>query len=186
VIDAMPTEPTALGDRVYVGTARKRFLTIQANSGRLESRWRVAGIPTGRAAVDDRHVYYAALDNVVYAIDRGSGAMRWKQGLRYRPASGPLLAAGAVVVPGYVPAIPAFSARDGGRVGEMTFPGRLLATPPVFTQSRDGALLAIGITGTDDNKLTMTLLGPWVIPVPDVTPLKELPGVVVPPPLPPG
>jgi outer membrane protein assembly factor BamB len=184
-LGAVPTEPTAVGDRVYVGTALKRFLTIDARSGYIESTWRVGGIPRGRAAVDSRHVYVTALDNQLYVIDRKRSGLRWKKGLLYRPTAGPDLVAGTVLVPGYVHAVPLFVARSGDPVGEMTFPTRL-ATQPVFTQAADGRLLAIGITGSDDNKLTMTVLGPLVVATPALGPLTELPGVAVPLPHPPG
>jgi outer membrane protein assembly factor BamB len=180
-----PTEPLAIGGRVYVGTRDKRFYALYASSGRVESSRFVGAVLLGRAAADDDHVYFAALDNVLWAVDRGHGGVEWKKGLTYRPAAGPVLLGGYVAVPGPVESIPAFIAKSGAPAGTIAFPARLVALP-LFGESAGGSVFAIGITGNLENKWSLALFEPSPLPPPPLLPLTELPGEVAPLPTVPG
>ncbi|MGH9310728.1 MAG: PQQ-binding-like beta-propeller repeat protein, partial [Vicinamibacterales bacterium] len=178
-LGSAPLEPRAAGGRVYLATERKTFLRMHASSGRLEPHVRVGAIVRGQAAVDDRHVYFSGLDNTLWAIDRGDGAIEWRKGITYRPAAGPVLLAGFVVVPGAdVKALPAYIARTGAAAGEIAFP-EMLSRAPVLGVAADGSTFALGITGNLANEWTLTLLGPSAKPILTVEPLKALPGEVV-------
>jgi outer membrane protein assembly factor BamB len=179
-LGSAPLEPRVAGGRVYLATERKTFLRMHASSGRLDPHLRVGAIVRGQAAVDDRHVYFAALDNTLWAIDRGDGAIEWRKGITYRPAAGPVLLAGFVIVPGAdVKALPAYVARSGTPAGEIAFP-EMLSRVPVLGVAADGSTFALGITGNLANKWTLTLLGPSPRPSVPLEPLKALPGEVVP------
>jgi outer membrane protein assembly factor BamB len=184
-LGAAATEALAVGGRVYVGTADKLFFTLHGSSGRIESMWRVGAVVRGRAAVDDRHVYFAALDNVLYALDRGNGALKWRKGLTYRPAAGPVVLGEHVIVPGYVNMLPAFAPRTGEAAGHVPFPAGLTALPVFAKDARDRPIV-IGISGSLENKWTVTLLAPSLVRALQVLPLTALPGEAVPLPPPPG
>ena len=179
MLDTAPTEPRALGGRVYVGTAGKTFLTLDARSGWRESEARVGAIPRGAAAADDDHVYFTALDNTLRAVDRGDGALEWWRPLPYRPAAGPAVIGGAVIVPGYERTLPAFRAADGAPAGQVTF-STLLAALPLVSSGPQGVWIA-GAVGNLENEWRLVLLEPSLVPVVETQPLATLPGTAVPP-----
>ena len=176
---ASPGEPLAFAGRVYAGALDKYFHRHHASSGRREPPVHVGAMPRGAPAADDRHVYFAAMDNVLRAIDRGDGALEWKRGLTYRPAAGPVLLGKYVVVPGDVDALPVFDARTGAEAGKITFPA-LLAALPVFAAQPDGSFAVVAISGSHENKWAVSLLEPALVPPPAVQPLTftALPGAV--------
>ena len=177
VLGSEPGEPLAIGGRIFVGTANKLLHRLNAANGRAYPVSTVGAEPRGRAAADDRNVYFAAMDNVVRAIDRGSGALRWKKGLTYRPNAGPVVLGSYVVVPGDVEALAVFDARTGTPVSSIAFSARRLATLPVFGQQ--DKLFALGITGELDEKWAVTLLEPSGVPAIAIEPLTTLPGEMV-------
>jgi outer membrane protein assembly factor BamB len=182
-LDAEPTEPYVIGERVYVSTTAKLFVTLRAGSGRVEWPIKVGALTKGQAVSDDRHIYFAAMDNLLWATDRENGAIEWRKALQYRPAGGPVLLDGVVVVPSYVATLPVFHVKDGTAAGELTFPTRL-AMLPLFVQI-NGIHGVIAITGENDWTLSMRV-PPLVPPAPTSAPLTEPPGVAVPPPRLPG
>jgi outer membrane protein assembly factor BamB len=175
-VDAEPTEPFAIGERVYVGTIAKTFVTFFADSGRLESKRKIGALTKGRAVADDRHIYFAAMDNLLWATNRGNGAIEWTKPLPYRPAGGPVLLNDIVLAPSYVASLPLFAARTGDKAGELRFPARL-AMLPLFTRTADGTESIIAITGENDWTLSMRVPSP--VPALTAQPLTELPGVPV-------
>ena len=178
-LGAPPLEPLAIADRVYVGTAGKVFFSLHSSSGRPDWSKPVGGILRGRAAVDDRHVYFAGMDNMLFALDRGTGAVRWRTGLTYRPAAGPVALGGLVVVPAsHVRALPAFSPAAGTSVGNIPF-NELLAVTPAFT-SVDGRINAVAVVGSLTNRFRLVVLEPSLVPALPLEPLKAIPGDPVP------
>jgi hypothetical protein len=124
-------------------------------------------------------VYFVAMDNVLRAIDLGNGAQRWKVGLTYRPAAGPVVVGSTVIVPGDVDILPAFAAADGRPAGRIAFSARL-AVLPVFSTPVDAPPVAIAVTGSLEDKWTMWSMRPSPVPPLPVQPLTELPGEAVP------
>ena len=55
----------------------------------------MAGVPTA----DDKRIYIASRDNIVRALDRKSGNLKWKADLAARPAGGPLRLNDLLVMP---------------------------------------------------------------------------------------
>ncbi|MGH9370177.1 MAG: PQQ-binding-like beta-propeller repeat protein [Vicinamibacterales bacterium] len=184
-LGSAPTAPFVIGGRVYVGTEHKTFFTLHASSGREASRRAIGALVRGRAVADDRHIYFAAMDNLLWAVDRADGAIEWRKGLKYRPAGGPMLLGGVVVVPGYELSLPAFNPLNGTPGGDIGFPERLSALP-VLATGPDGASYALGITGGLENKWMLTMLSPSAVLEVKLEALTTLPGEVVPVPLPPG
>jgi outer membrane protein assembly factor BamB len=173
-----PGEPLAIGGKVYVSATDKRFYTLEASDGETEwTRW-IGASPRGRAAVDDVHIYVVALDNILRAFDRGHGAQQWTVGLKYRPAEGPLLITGAIVVPGAVKSMPVL-ARDKATLTALNFPAPMIAHSNV-TMTPDNLPVLGLVTGDLENPWKLWLLEASTAP-PDlpVTDLKALPGDVI-------
>ena len=178
-LGASPADPFVIGGRVYVGSSDKKFFSLKASSGEIDWRRFVGALVMGRAAADDRHVYFAALDNAVRAVDRGHGALKWRKGLPYRPAAGPVVLGGHVLVPGPVESMPSFKARTGEPGGSIKFPASLAALP-LLSQPEAGAAFVAAMTGGLENKWMLSLFDPSPLPELPVLPLTELPGEAVP------
>jgi outer membrane protein assembly factor BamB len=141
----------ALDDQVIIGTTGNYVYSLRLESGRLHWQWRVGADVTGAAVADDKRIYFAALDNVLRAVDRKNGNLRWTQPLPSRPSGGPLRAGNVIIVPTVSADIgvydaqtgkPAFTIKAAGELGGVPF---LRETPrPTATRfvavSRDGTL----------------------------------------------
>jgi outer membrane protein assembly factor BamB len=175
-----PGEPLAIGGRVYVGAADKYFYSLDATSGRVDWPMRTGAEPRGRAAADDDHVYFVSMDNLLRAVDRGHGALRWKQGLPFRPAAGPVVLGGSVTVAGPASSLPVFSAHDGRPLERVELGGKLAALPALL-QLPEGKPAIAAVTGSLEDQWKLTLLEPGVeAPVIPIAPLTELPGLAIP------
>ena len=69
-------------------------------TGRALALARTGADVVSRPSVDDDHVYFVSLDNVLRALNRGNGVQQWKRGLPFRPAWRPMTAADTVLVTG--------------------------------------------------------------------------------------
>ena len=141
----------ALDDQLIVGTTGNHVYSLRPDKGRLRWQWRVGADVTGPAVADDKRIYFAALDNVLRAVDRNSGNLRWTQPLPSRPSGGPLRTGDVVIVPTVSADIgvynaetgkPAFTIKAAGELGGVPF---LRETPrPTAPRSvavsRDGTL----------------------------------------------
>jgi hypothetical protein len=111
----------------------------------------------GRATTDGDRVIFVALDNLVRAIDRGDGALRWQKGVPFRPLSGPVVAAGAVFVAGSGADMRILRASDGTAAGSMAFPGRHAVAPGVL-ETGDRVVFAVVTGGLEESwKLSLTV-----------------------------
>jgi outer membrane protein assembly factor BamB len=173
-----PGEPMAIAGKVYVSGADKVFYVLDAANG--EELWhrRVGAAPRGRAAVDLDNIYFVALDNVLWALDRGHGAIKWRQAFKYRPAEGPSLIRGAIIVPGAVPTLAVF-APDRRSLTDLTFPSTVVAFSTSLS-AETGTTLLSAVTGDLEHPWTLWLLEPSTDPPPiPLVPLTALPGVTV-------
>ncbi|MFN7914334.1 MAG: PQQ-binding-like beta-propeller repeat protein [Vicinamibacterales bacterium] len=127
-----PNEMLALEDRIYVGSDDNFLYCLTAGDGAVAWRWRTGGDVIGVPVVDDSRVYFVSRDNVLRALDRKSGAQRWKRALATRPTRGPVRAGGILLVSGLTPKIFAFNLKDGTPAGDLTAPGELAAAPYVL------------------------------------------------------
>ena len=69
------------------GAADKKLYCLDPKNGKERWHWRTGGKPVGAATVDEKRVYYAPLDNILWALDRQTGVMRWRAEMPVRPAS---------------------------------------------------------------------------------------------------
>ena len=128
-----PNEMLALEDRIYVGSDDNFLYCLNAGSGEVAWRWRTGGDVIGVPVVDDARVYFVSRDNVLRALDRRSGAQRWKRALPSRPTRGPVRSGSVLLVSGLAPKIYGFNLKDGAPAGDLSTPGELAAAPYVLT-----------------------------------------------------
>jgi outer membrane protein assembly factor BamB len=132
---ALPGRPgdlLVLDDRLFVGGEDKWFYCLNTKNGDQRWRKRVGGKPAGVPAIDEKRVYYVALDNMLWVLDRGNGVLKWKQALPVRPSGGPIVMGGVVVVSGVAFEIYGYRVDDGEVAGNVILPSDLAAPPQVL------------------------------------------------------
>jgi outer membrane protein assembly factor BamB len=162
------------GDQLVVGTTGNAVFSVDLESGRQRWRWRVGGDVAGAAASDERNIYFAARDNVLRAVDRRSGNLRWTTELPARPVGGPQVLAGRVVVP-LSNTVGIFDPQTGKAEAQITVGGEMSFAPHLRADGRPTSprLVAITLDGR------MQGFG-WRYEEPPA-PLQTLPGQTVPP-----
>ena len=154
-LTATVTGLLALDDQLVFGTTAKDLVSVDLSRGR--DRWtrRLGGDLAGIPAADEKHIYFASRDNLLRAVDRKSGNLRWKADLASRPAGGPLKIADAVVMPlvssqivGFDPISgkPTITAAAAGEIGLQPYVRRDIrrTLPQLITVSREGQLQGFG------------------------------------------
>jgi outer membrane protein assembly factor BamB len=152
-----------VGDRVFVGGRDNQFHSLRAEDGNRDWRYKTGADVLGLPVLDERRVYFIALDNIVRAHDRNNGSMLWKQVLPMRPFTGPLLSGDTLIVPGVAAELHAFDARSGQPAPQnqkFVLKGAeneemLLAAPPHLTSqdllilvTRGGQVRGVGAGAT--------------------------------------
>ena len=141
----------ALDDQLLVGTRADRLHSLSLGSGRVRWSQRAGADVAGAPLADEERIYFAALDNIIRALDRRNGNLKWLQPLPSRPAGGPLRTENVVLVPlvttdigafDAVTGTPAFTIRAVGELGSVPFlRDRPRPTAPrLVAMSREGAL----------------------------------------------
>jgi outer membrane protein assembly factor BamB len=129
----------AVGDRLYVGSQDDSFYCLAARDGKVIWRWKTGADVIGTAALDAKRIYFVSLDNVLRALDRNNGSVRWQASLPMRPATGPLLTGWTLLVAGTAAELHAYSSEfDGAPVGDLLLrtaenQEMQLAAPPHLT-----------------------------------------------------
>jgi outer membrane protein assembly factor BamB len=144
-----------LEDRLFVGSLDNRFYCLSARRGNPMWIWRAGADVIGIPVNDMSTVYFVALDNVLRAVDRNNGSMKWTRSMPIRPSAGPLLRGRLLMVPGITAEIHPFSSVDGSSAGnplvllspqkqELQFlsPPHLTSDGTVITITRGGQLQA--------------------------------------------
>jgi outer membrane protein assembly factor BamB len=150
------------GGRVYAGAGDKHLYCLDGRSGATKWSFPVGAIVTGRMAVDDDHVYFAARDNVVRALDRGNGNQRWKRALRRRSIAGVQVLGDVVFVQTAAGTeLTLLYAPDGTPSGAIVLPGETPPRdmPPYARETAAGLDLFV-VTGGLSNKWQLTYIGP--------------------------
>ncbi|HUG55056.1 MAG TPA: PQQ-binding-like beta-propeller repeat protein [Vicinamibacteria bacterium] len=133
-----PLAPPVVDDegRVLFGTTDRQFVSLDGEKGRERWSWRVGADVQAPPIVAGPRVLFATHEDVLYALQRGSGNLAWRASLPSRPLSGPLPYAESVLVacfgtrPGETFLI-GFDARTGARQGDLKAAGEV-RTPPVI------------------------------------------------------
>jgi outer membrane protein assembly factor BamB len=136
----------ALEDQLVVGTTAKRVSSVDLEHGR--ERWgrSVGGDISGRPAADDKRIYYASRDNILWAVDRGNGNLRWRANLESRPAGGPLRGPNALLMPMVSSEIAGYDPESGDRIVTVRAAGEIGTQPFVRAGARPTAPLLITVS----------------------------------------
>lgn len=149
-----------VGDRVFITGRDNHFHSLNADDGGADWRWPTGADLLGVPVLDERRVYFIALDNVLRGHDRNNGTMMWKQLLPVRPITGPLLSGETLIVSGVAAGLFGYNTRDGKLTGKFELKGAeneemLLAAPPhlsvqdlVILVTKGGQVRAVGASGT--------------------------------------
>ena len=175
-----PSGMLALDDRLYVGSDDNFFYCLTARNGQIDWRWRTGGDVVGTPVVDERRVYFVSFDNILRALDRRSGAQRWKRPLPLRPLTGALMAGATAIVSGVAPPLRAYLTKDGAPAGEVIVEGELAAPAYVLSGPRLPLLVVVArdiAKGTTVTVFTRSFEPPIVpiAPLPNLVPMAPLP-----------
>lgn len=124
-----PTGMLVTSDRLYVGSVDNYFYSFNSIDGELDWQIQTGADLVGAAVGDIDNVYFVSRDNVLRAVNRRSGNLRWKAQLDTRSAVGPVHLGNAVLVIGVSPELRAHRALDGVRVGEFGIRARVVGVP---------------------------------------------------------
>ncbi len=161
----------ATAGQLIVGTNRAA-VSLELETGRRRWRWRVGGAMSGPATSDDRHIYFAARDNVVRAVDVNNGSLKWYAEIPSRPVGGPTLFQGSLLMP-VSTAVEVFDPRTGKPVGTIAASGEISSTPHLRLDARPTAARLIATTR--DGRMQ----GFGVSYEPRLRPIETLPGAAV-------
>jgi outer membrane protein assembly factor BamB len=145
----------ALDEQIVFGTTAKELFSVSVTRGRERWKWPLGGDIAGIPAADDKRIFFASRDNIVRALDRKSGNLKWKADLASRPAGGPLKITGALLQPlvssqivGFDPVTgkPAVTATAAGEIGVQPYVRLNVrqTSPQLITVSREGQLQGFG------------------------------------------
>ncbi len=155
-LTAPVTALLALDEQLVFGTAAKDLISVQRDarpramaSGAWAATWPAC------PAADDKRIYFASRDNIVRAVDRKSGNLRWKADLASRPAGGPLRLTDVLLQPlvssqivGFDPVTgkPTVTATAAGEIGVQPYVRLNVrqTSPQLITVSREGQLQGFG------------------------------------------
>ncbi len=121
-LDADSGDLLAANDRVYVGERDGGFVAYWQKNGEYNWRKQFNGETVGAATSDLEHVYVSLLDNTVRALDRHTGNQSWTTPLETRPAAGPAVLAGAVLIASSTGEIMVSRGKDGRGTGKIAAP----------------------------------------------------------------
>jgi outer membrane protein assembly factor BamB len=128
-------EVLAVDDRLYAGTKDQFLYCVMAKDGRVDWRWRTGGPVVGAPVADEHNVYFTALDNVLRALSRTSGAQRWIRPLPLRPVWPPVMAGATLIVGGQTSNLRAYAVKDGAPAGDLSNDGEVADAPRVLTDA---------------------------------------------------
>jgi outer membrane protein assembly factor BamB len=171
---------TPLADRLLASSADRVLSSMSLRDGKVNWRWRTGGDLVGAPAADARQVYVVARDNMLRALDRRNGTLRWQRPVKSRPTTGPVLQGDVVVATLVAQQLQCFDAIEGTPGVVVELPGRGWHLPYIapyegLTLARlvfvtaGGQLLAVGKT-----------IEPKLVRL-DLMPGKTLPAETLPP-----
>ena len=145
----------ALEDQIVVGIASKEVTSVDLSRGRERWTWPLGGDLAGSPVADEKRIYFVSRDNILRAVDRKSGNLRWRATLTARPAGGPLRVTDVVLMPLVSNQIVGFDPQTGkqnvtaaaaGEIGSQPFvrAGVRQTQPQLITVSREGQLQGFG------------------------------------------
>jgi outer membrane protein assembly factor BamB len=179
-LDGMLNQPSFERDRIFIGSNTNLLFAHDNETGRIAWRWKTGGDVIGTAADGKGGAYYASLDNVVRAVNRGNGNQRWIKEIPTRPALPPqVLGDGVkyeqiVVLTGATSEIDAFAAKNGAASGMYMPPSDLQGGPLIDPELRPYQVAMVVITR--DGRAIGLKPSAMLLPEPMNVPFPELPG----------
>lgn len=170
-LSAPVTALLALDDQLVFGTAAKDLISVDLKRGRENWRWPLGGDIAGAPDADDKRIYFASRDNMLRAVDRKSGNLRWIANLASRPAGGPLKVRDTVFMPLVSSQIIGFDPKTGKPIATAAAAGEIGVQPYVRRDVRQTQVQLITVTREGQ----LQGFGRRFEPVPQ--PLAELPGL---------
>lgn len=134
-LEGMLNQPSVARDRVFVGSNNNSLYALDNERGRVAWKWRTGGDVLGVAADGKGAAYYASLDNVLRAVNRGNGNQRWIKEIPTRPVLPPQTFGDGkryeqiVVLTGVTSEIDAFVAKTGVAAGMYLPPSDIQGAP---------------------------------------------------------
>jgi outer membrane protein assembly factor BamB len=179
-LDGMLNQPSFARDRIFIGSNTNFLFALDNATGRVAWKWKAGGDVIGTAADSKGGAYYASLDNVVRAVNRGNGNQRWIKEIPTRPVLPPqVLGDGVkheeiVVLTGATSEIDAFAAKNGAASGMYMPPSDLLGGPLIDPDLRPYQVAMVVITR--DGRAIGLKPSAMLLPEPMNVPFTELPG----------
>ncbi|PYR82466.1 MAG: hypothetical protein DMF87_01490 [Acidobacteria bacterium] len=184
-LDGKLNQPSFAKDRVFVGTNTNLLYALDNENGRLAWKWKAGGDVIGTSGDAKGGAYYASLDNVVRAVNRGNGNQRWIKETPTRPLFPPqTLGYGdgkfyeeIVVLTGVTSEIDAFATKNGMIVGMYQPPtGGDLQGPPLIDPDLKPYQVAMVVITRDGRALGLTPSAMMLAEPANVPFTTELPG----------
>jgi outer membrane protein assembly factor BamB len=160
----------ALQEQLLVGTKGNLLHSYSIDRGRHRWAQKVGSDVIGPAAADDDHIYFVAYDNVLRALARRSGNLRWTRNLPSRPSGGPVRIENLVLVPFAAPTIGAYVAATGAEAFTIAAAGEVVGAPFV----RENVRMTLPRIVAQSREGIIQSFAPRVEPPP--APLAALPG----------
>lgn len=136
----------ALEEQLLVGTRANVLHSLSLDRGRIQWTQRAGADVIGAPAADDTFIYFVAFDNVLRALNRGNGNMRWTRNLPSRPSGGAQLADNVVLVPFSTTDIGAFLATTGAPSFTIRAAGELGGAPFLRNNARATATRLVAVS----------------------------------------
>lgn len=182
-VEGKLNQPSVARDRVFAGTNTNLLYAFDNINGRIAWRWKAGGDVIGTSADAKGGAYYASLDNVLRAINRGNGNQRWIKEIPTRPLLPPetfgdgVAYEEIVVLTGATSEIDAFAAKTGAPVGMyQPPPGGDLQGPPLIDGDLKPYQVAMVVI-TRDGRVIGLKPSAMLLPEPTIVPFAtDLPG----------
>lgn len=178
------SEPAVSPERILVGSTTNWLWALDPRSGDDKWVWqgRVFGGDVIGATVVDKTVYVASKDNIIRALNLGSGNQLWQKDVKTRPLLPPRAFFGTVVVFGLSPRVSTFLAKNGTPVSTWTPPppsDAELEGPPLIDEYFKPFGVSMVVVLRDGRVGGVRPLA-MTFPEPAAAPLTTLPGRPVP------
>lgn len=145
-LGGVANDALVIDDRLYVGSKDNFLYCILTKNGNVDWRWRTGGDVIGLPAVDDHHIYFVSLDNVLRSLHRISGAQQWMRPLPVRPVWGPIKVVDRLVVGGQSATLHAFNLKDGASADKLDAGAELAAAPHLVSDASANVPVMLVVT----------------------------------------
>ena len=180
-LEGILNQPSFSHDRVFVGSNMNLLYALDNNNGRLAWRWKTGGDVIGTSGDAKSGAYYASLDNVLRAVNRGNGNQRWIKEIPTRPLLPPRTFGDGtqyeeiIVLTGATSEIDAFAAKTGALAGMYMPPSDLQGEPLIDPVLKPYQVAMIVITR--DGRVIGLKPSAMLLPEPIAAPFTgDLPG----------